>query len=402
MKVAYAACASGTRRSVPLYTAAATSDEGEQTKKRQRVQRIETRGVDHVVICGGGIQGASIAYYLSLRGVKSTVIERCSVACAASGKAGGFLARNWGAGPTHELHRLSFDLHEQLAEDLALDGYRKLPTLSVVPGERGSRIDNLISKGLLPKWLDGEVSNACLLEDPGLVKRTMGNWETAQTCPFTLTHSLLAAAGSNIVHGKVKGMQKRQQGPAGSDAIVTGVVVDGQVLDAKCVVIAMGPWSCEAEDWFDQLQVPMQGVKSTSVIYKPETKVDGYALFCAEDEHGCNLEVYPRASNDVYLSGLGGNRYLGKELLRTVGPEDISADETRVEAAAQSLARLTSIGKMAPHRMQACLRPLLADGLPSIGAVPGTRNAFIATGEGGRDREARKEGGDTERRRPTV
>ena len=50
------------------------------------------------------------------------------------------------------------------------------------------------------------------------------------------------------------------------------------------------------------------------------------------------------------------------------------------EAAAQSLARLTSIGKMAPHRIQACLRPLLPDGLPSIGAVPGTRNAFIATG----------------------
>ena len=37
--------ASGTRRSVPLYTAAATSEGGEQTKKRQPVQPIETRGV---------------------------------------------------------------------------------------------------------------------------------------------------------------------------------------------------------------------------------------------------------------------------------------------------------------------------------------------------------------------
>ena len=39
-----------------------------------------------VVICGGGIIGASVAYHLALRGVSSTVVERCDVACGASGK----------------------------------------------------------------------------------------------------------------------------------------------------------------------------------------------------------------------------------------------------------------------------------------------------------------------------
>ena len=39
----------------------------------------------NVVICGGGIIGASIAYYLSKRGVASTIIERSAVAAAASG-----------------------------------------------------------------------------------------------------------------------------------------------------------------------------------------------------------------------------------------------------------------------------------------------------------------------------
>ena len=29
----------------------------------------------HVLICGGGVIGASIAYFLSRRGVKATVIE---------------------------------------------------------------------------------------------------------------------------------------------------------------------------------------------------------------------------------------------------------------------------------------------------------------------------------------
>ena len=41
-----------------------------------------------VVICGGGIIGCATAYYLAKRGVKVTVVERCSIACAASGKAG--------------------------------------------------------------------------------------------------------------------------------------------------------------------------------------------------------------------------------------------------------------------------------------------------------------------------
>eukprot|EP00961_Rhodomonas_salina_P246522 3330934-Rhodomonas_salina.2 len=36
------------------------------------------------------------------------------VAAAASGKAGGFLARGWGNGATRQLHELSFDLHEQV------------------------------------------------------------------------------------------------------------------------------------------------------------------------------------------------------------------------------------------------------------------------------------------------
>ena len=36
---------------------------------------------------GGGVIGASIAYFLSCRGVQSIVIERTRLACAASGKA---------------------------------------------------------------------------------------------------------------------------------------------------------------------------------------------------------------------------------------------------------------------------------------------------------------------------
>ena len=48
-----------------------------------------------VVIVGGGVMGASIAYHLTLRNISPIVMERCEIACGASGKAGGFLALDW-------------------------------------------------------------------------------------------------------------------------------------------------------------------------------------------------------------------------------------------------------------------------------------------------------------------
>jgi len=48
-----------------------------------------------VIVCGAGVMGASVAYFLACRGVGVTVVERSGVACAASGKSGGFLALDW-------------------------------------------------------------------------------------------------------------------------------------------------------------------------------------------------------------------------------------------------------------------------------------------------------------------
>lgn len=76
--------------------------------------------------------GSSVAYYLAKRGVASTIVERNGIACAASGKAGGFLAKNWcDGGEVGPLVQKSFDLHRQLAEELPDCGYRRLDTFSV-------------------------------------------------------------------------------------------------------------------------------------------------------------------------------------------------------------------------------------------------------------------------------
>ena len=72
-----------------------------------------------VVICGGGVIGACTAYFLSQRQVEAVVVERTGIACAASGKSGGFLALDWCDGtPLAPLARRSFALHAELAAKL--------------------------------------------------------------------------------------------------------------------------------------------------------------------------------------------------------------------------------------------------------------------------------------------
>src|SRR5260370_11189660 len=92
--------------------------------------------------CGGGVIGASIAYFLSCRGVAATVIERTGLACAASGKAGGFLALDWCDGtPLEPLARRSFALHARLAAEIGGEwGYRRLTTYGGSPrlGQRSN------------------------------------------------------------------------------------------------------------------------------------------------------------------------------------------------------------------------------------------------------------------------
>src|SRR5215510_6569430 len=152
-----------------------------------------------VVICGAGVIGAAVAYYLSLRGVAATVIERCGVACAASGKAGGFLALDWcDHSPLAPLARKSFQLHAGLAQTLEVDyGYRRLTTLAVAAGAHDLKGSHKVPEELA--WLDSQGIPYAVLGTPAT---------TAQVHPARFTQTLLQAAlarGSQLQIGCVDG-----------------------------------------------------------------------------------------------------------------------------------------------------------------------------------------------------
>lgn len=320
-----------------------------------------------VVVCGGGIVGAAAAYFLTLRGLKPLVVEQRAIAAAASGKAGGFLARGWGDGsPTESLHHKGFDLHQQLAKTLGIKSFRQIPTLGVTGGKRSPAPSPC-------GWLDGEVAR-CNVTDRN----------TAQVNPKEVTEALMHAAqanGASLVIGTVEGL--RCEADASGGQSVTEVVVDGKAIKARAVVIALGPWSVWAADWLG-LAVPMEGIWSSSIVYRgPPTRptVEApFALFCSEDRNGCHLEVYPRHDGDVYVCGLGGSKHMGPAQIKKLTAETVIPDPNRVAAAHKSLAAMTSVVGDGPTTQQACMRPCLTDALPMIGAVPGVANAYIGCG----------------------
>jgi len=332
---------------------------------------------NNIVVVGGGIQGASVAYFLSQHPSKPkvTVVESQQIASAASGKGGGFMARSWGdGGSTQQLHHLAFDLYEELAPKLGCKTYRKIPVLSVQPGkgaaERALKSNKM--KGYMPSWLDGNIGGVSVMER---------GTDSAQITPKEFTEALIHHSGADVIFGTVTGVQLND------DDEITGVCLgeDGDVVNCDSMVVSAGPWSCAAEDWFDDISLPMEGVKSTSIVFQSDDEVDASALFCGEDyRFGTHLEVYPRPDNSIYLCGIGGSEYISTAELK-VGAyrEKCLANPTRVQAASDSFREMSATYKNScngPDITQACMRPCPPDAKPYMGQIADYKGAYINAG----------------------
>jgi glycine/D-amino acid oxidase-like deaminating enzyme len=316
-----------------------------------------------VVICGGGVIGASIAYFLSLKRVEAVVVERTGLACAASGKSGGFLALDWCDGsPLAPLARRSFALHAELAAQF--EGrwdYRRLDTLAAAASAHRTFKGSTAGK---PDWLAPEV----------LVHQQLGNTRTtAQVHPEKFTRGMMAAAiehGARLRMGQVAGLTRS------AEERVTGVLVDGEPVEADAVVIAMGPWSVLASQW---LPLPMvYGLKGHSIVVRSSPNVSPHALFVEyEAANGATHapEVFPRPDGTTYVCGLSSEEPL---------PVDPAAVATDADAQEQLKAMIRSFAPALADAevvaRQACYRPVTRDGLPLMGRVRGVEGAYVATG----------------------
>jgi glycine/D-amino acid oxidase-like deaminating enzyme len=317
-----------------------------------------------VLICGGGVIGASLAYFLSKRGVRPVIFERATLASAASGKSGGFLALDWCDGtPLQQLARRSFALHDRLPQEIGGEwGYRRVDTYSgwvevQTTGHHHRRSGR--------HWLSNHVS---------LERRLGTNNTTAQVNPGRFTIAMMRAAEANGAEfhvGQVSGLALSK-----NNTRVEGLEVDGDVIPGDAVVIAMGPWSSLAARW---LPLPsVYGLKGHSLLFETGTAMPGEALFLEyQDEAGqsCSPEVFPRADGTTYVCAISSNSPL------PLDPIAVQPDEGAIERLEAICAHLSPV--LANSRVlarQACFRPVTQDGLPLIGSVPGVKGAYVATG----------------------
>ncbi len=318
-----------------------------------------------VLVLGGGVIGTSIAYRLALRGADVTVIERSAIACAASGKAGGFLARDWCDGtPLMHLARRSFELHAELAEELEGDwGYRRLTTYAGAVGRQSTRTSRGPSRG----WISSDIEINGRLGSAGT---------TAQVHPAAFTNAMMRAArarGAGSRLATVTGLLRRGGDVTG---VELGAAHHGETIEADAIVIAMGPWSALAARWLPL--PPVFGLKGHSIVFETGDLIPPEALFLEYEETAGSMlspEIFPRADGTTYVCAISSESPL------PVDPTSVVPDEGAMDRLKALCDRISPV--LAASRVVtsgACFRPLTPDGLPLIGPVTGARGVYIATG----------------------
>ena len=329
-----------------------------------------------VVIVGGGILGCATAYFLAKEGVRSTILERESVASCASGFAAGLLNPLHGAGipgPVEAFAWESFQLHldliDQLKEESGVNPhFAPYPCMWTIFDDSEETVcAELFHRaqkypGFPAHWLDaGEVHSL----EPRVSARTVKGMYLEgimQVEPYQYTLALAQAAekhGATIRNGTVKGLK-------GSHGRVTGVVTETGEIDCETVVLAMGPWTSQAGDWLGT-PIPVEPLK-------------GQILRLQADEEPLASSLY-RIGGGYIASKADGLIYAGTTE-EHVGYNSSPTTEAREFIMGLALNILPFLADARLVLQTACLRPVSADGSPIIGRAPGWENVHVATGAG--------------------
>jgi glycine/D-amino acid oxidase-like deaminating enzyme len=177
--------------------------------------------------------------------------------------------------------------------------------------------------------------------------------------------------GAQLRYGRISGMIRHANGTT-----VRGVEVDGGVIEADAVVVAMGPWSLLTAGWM--VLPAVFGQRSPSLVYDTGTDVPADALFLDyHEESGAvvTVEVFPRADGSTLVTAFSDQAPLPLDPAAVApDPDEIA----RLQAIAERLSPLFRAEKIIAR--QACYRPVTQDGLPLIGKVPRSEGAYVATG----------------------
>jgi len=294
-----------------------------------------------IVIAGGGIISICTAYYLTFYNeyckeenkklipkFDITIIERRSVACGASGYAGGFMARDWCEGERSDpLVHQSYKLHQDLAKKFnGKENYdfRQVETLEFIADngkeeekEQKKEDKNKESENKkeikTPPWVEAKISCKNVI---GEIDAT-AQMQPMKFCKFFLNKleekgvKFRIAEVSNVKYNDetkiYEGVYIKEQTYDKEGNNITKADVKEEFIPSDILILALGPWTFQANRWFpNQMPKGFTGHKCQSYLVRPKKPInDPQVYFIPIEKDGDPaVEIYPRPDGTVYICSM--------------------------------------------------------------------------------------------------
>ena len=352
-----------------------------------------------VLVIGGGIAGASVAFHLASQGHAVVLLERGEIASEASGvNAGSIDSIGWGDAPDLQatLTAGSLEIFQALQVDLGHDvEFRQSGALRAIQTEAqhafaAEHVRRLQSRGFRIELLTTREARSL---EPTLSPDLLGAIHSparAQADPVKATRALARAASEHgarvLVHHEVTALSRR------GDVYVATTTAAGDVT-APTLVLAAGAW-CGPVGAMLGLRIPVVPVRGQMwatdalpprvfhVISSVESSLhwsrrrDGDPGDPPELTHRGSGRVtrhlYGRQTRDGAIIFGGDRQVVGHD--RTPDPEGIAVNH------AHATEVLPLLRDIPIARTWAGLMPFSLDGKPLIGRIAYHPNLYIASG----------------------
>ena len=331
-----------------------------------------------VVIVGGGVIGAAVAYFLAKRGISCSLLDKGRIGGESSNAASGILSSSPGESQYSRLAQRSLSLFHELTpvirEESGIDiEFAECGDLTLAMNESDAialrgLVNQLSAMGEETKWID----SAQIREmEPLLNPAIPGGMFAPASCRVNNQR----LAGALALAAQRYGAEVRQGveviGLSFENGRVSGVMERQGFTGAETVVLAAGAWTGTMDRW-------LYGDRGPSYARVPMVK----------PVKGVNLNVQPaHGSVSRMIHGSWGILVPRNDGSMIVGAtvEEVGFD-TRVTAG--DVHSILGVGSALMPSLRDAeinwsivgLRPGSGDDLPVIGRMPGYDNVLVASG----------------------
>ncbi|KAF8862655.1 FAD dependent oxidoreductase [Acephala macrosclerotiorum] len=368
----------------------------------------------NTIILGTGIIGLSTAYYLSESLTPSSihlVDPSPELFASASGRAGGFLAKDWFSPSLAALGELSFVEHRRLAEKeggrekwgyMRSQGVSYRPSLTGGKRRKGedwlrqdaSRAD-AANEGVSefvagkeeesgPNWLSRSEGDE--MEAIG-VEGTMAQVDPLRLCQFLLKSCL--DRGVQLHHpARAISVGKDVRDELSNIRILNTNTYAETDIPCTKILIAAGAWSPQVfETLFpnSSFKLPISSLAGHSLVvrskkWSKEHEGRGCHAVFTTDSSGYSPEIFSRMGEEIYIAGLNSSSIPLPKLAT-----ESELDQKSVTTLKKTAEKLLGVDGVEVLRERLCFRPVTRRGTPILSRIEDKLLGNISTriGEGG-------------------